>query len=201
MQKAADFSQTSVGRPLPGAKNAAQAIHVNTKLLLSLIPPLLGAGCMRQVTDTELTYPRYTGTAPWTIAGIRPGMTLEEVKKIKGEPARSLDNPPLDFQWVRSNSNGEFTVKVDAHGRITTVYGDALSAGDHTLVGSGASEEEVKALLGQGESKAMKSTGSFVIATPGKLLGAEHLYHNGDTTFRVIVMKDAGLTGVVAERK
>lgn len=101
---------------------------------------------MRQVTDTELTYPRYTGTAPWTIAGIRPGMTLEEVKKLKGEPAKSLGNPPLDFQWGRSASTAEFTVKVDAHGRITMVSGDSLSAGDRTLVGSGASEEEVKSV-------------------------------------------------------
>jgi len=174
---------------------------MKSNLLLMLVCPMLLVSCSREASDSASIYPRFTGTAPWTIAGIRPGLSLDDVKKLKGEPARAFGNPPLEFAWDLRSPPGTLTVRVDSSGRVKAVFGNSLSAGDRVLVGASASDDEVKAILGAGESHKMKSAGSFVLPTPSKQFGTEHYYQNGDATFRVIVMKDQGLTGIVAEQK
>lgn len=164
-----------------------------------LLAALLAAGCQREATDATAASRRYTGTAPWTVAGIRPGMTLDEVKRQRGEPAQAFGDPPRQFRWNRASSAGEFTATVDASGRVVAVHGDTLNAGDRVLAGASQDAEAVLQVLGKGEEKAIAHSGSYVIATPGKQSGTEYHYRNGDARFRVIVMKDRGLTGVVAE--
>lgn len=164
-----------------------------------LLAALLAAGCQREVTDATAANRRYTGTAPWAVAGIRPGTTLEEVKRERGEPAQAFGEPPRQFRWTRTAAQREFTATVDPGGSVVAVHGDTLTAGERVLAGASSGEEEILQVLGKGEEKKISSSGSYVIATPGKQSGTEYHYRNGDVRFRVIVMKDGGLTGVVAE--
>jgi hypothetical protein len=168
-----------------------------TKRLFVLLFPLLFAACTQEADDREMVYTRYTGTAAWTIDGARPGMTLAELKLLLGPPADSSGDPPTSVSWGYPSQG--LTVNVDANGRVTQVWGKTLKAGDVTVLGGGVSDAEIKGVLGKGESKSMTQSGSFVLPTPGKTVGAEHFYRNGDVRFRFIVMKGEGLTGIVAE--
>jgi len=162
----------------------------------------LAVGCRREVTDANATqYPPNVGAAVWTLAGVRPGMTLEAVKQFKGEPSKSFGHPPDEFRWDRSASGGELSVKVDREGVIIEAIGDAISVSNSVVLTTLASDEEVQAVLGTGTSKKiMGGSGAFVIALPAKQLGTQYEYNNGDVVFDVTVMKDQGLTGIVAKR-
>lgn len=159
---------------------------------------LLVAACAREADDVDSTYTRYTGTAAWTIDGTRPGMTLDELKRRKGEPDGFSGSPPSSIYWG-SPSNG-LTVNVDAKGRINEVWGTTLKAGDETLLSAGVNDADVTAVLGKSDAKSMTQPGSFVLPTPGKNVGTQHVYRNGDVRFRLIVMKRGGLTGITAEK-
>ncbi|MEQ1519001.1 MAG: hypothetical protein ABL931_21185 [Usitatibacteraceae bacterium] len=171
------------------------------KLLLFALLAFLVAGCMRESDDEESVYLRYKGNAPWTVTGVRPGMTLDELKKKRGEPSRTSGEPPNSFSWGGFSGWDQLTVETDSSGRITEVWGQRLMAGDQTLVSSGSTEADIKAVLGKGNIISMTQPGSFVLPTPGKKIGAKHYYRNGDVSFKLIVMKDQGITGIVAELK
>jgi hypothetical protein len=162
----------------------------------------LAVGCRREVTDANAThYPPHVGGAVWTLAGVRPGMTLETAKQLKGAPSKTFGNPPDEFSWDRSAAGGELTVKVDKDGTISEASGEAISVSNSVVLTTLASDEEVQAVLGTGTNqKIMGGSGAFVIALPAKQLGTQYEYHNGDVVFEVTVMKDRGLTGVVAKK-
>jgi len=165
--------------------------------ILLLLCLLILAGCIREAAEPESHYKRYTGTAPWTIEGARPGMTLDELKQRHGKPSGAHGNPPNSFSWQSPRLN----VSVDADGRVKEVWGNSLQVGGQTIVAAGLNDTDINAILGKGTSKSMSQPGSFVLPSPGKHIGNEHVYHNGDVSFRFIVMKDRGLTGIVAQRK
>jgi hypothetical protein len=160
---------------------------------------LLGlAGCMQQATDQESYLPRYTGNAPWTINGARPGMTLDEVRQTPGEPTRSVGTPPTSYSW-ESTSWRTLFVTVDANGRVVQVSGNALMAGDQTILSGSVSDADVKAVLGDGDVTRSTQPGSFVIPTPGKVVGTHHRYRNGNVTFGFSLTKEQGLRDITAE--
>ena len=165
--------------------------------IVVLAVALLSA-CMQQATDQDSYQPRYTGNALWTINGARPGMTLDEVRQQHGEPSRSFGKPPTDYAWETTSSRKLF-VTVDANGRIVQVGGNALMAGDKTLLGEGVSDADINAVLGAGAVSNTTQPGSFVIPTPGKVVGTYHRYRNGNVTFGFSVSKEQGLRGITAD--
>lgn len=190
---------------MPGAivarlNKCSLKVNVTRRLFLASLPWLV-FGCAREVDEEVSGHQRYTGTAPWTIGGARPGMMLAELKQHRGEPRGSFGVPPRGFIWGSSGELGEISVEMDADDRIRRVQGTDLSAGPLTLLGRGASNADVTAVLGKGVSKSMTQPGSFVAPTPGKQIGMQHYYRNGVAEFRIVVMKNTGLTGIVAEAK
>jgi hypothetical protein len=160
---------------------------------------LLGlAGCMQQAGDQESYLPRYTGSAPWTINGARPGMTLDEVRQKRGEPTRFFGTPPTSYSW-ESTSWRTLSVTVDANGRIVQVSGNALMAGDQTILSGSVSDADVKAVLGAGDVTSSTQPGSFVIPTSGKVVGTHHRYRNGNVTFAFSLTKEQGLRSITAD--
>ena len=166
--------------------------------LIALTAFLLSA-CMQQASDQESHLPRYTGNYLWTINGARPDMTLDEVRKIHGNPTRSFGNPPTSHSW-ESTSWRTLSVTVDASERIVQVSGNALMAGDKTILSGSISDADVKAVLGTGELSRSTQPGSFVIQTPGKVVGSHHRYRNGDVTFGFSLTKEQGLRDITAEK-
>ena len=101
---------------------------------------------------------------------------------------------------VISDTHGHFDPKIP---RIFAGVEHILHAGD---VGGGGILVQleqiapVTAVLGKSDAKSMTQPGSFVLPTPGKNVGTQHVYRNGDVRFRLIVMKRGGLTGITAEK-
>ena len=173
----------------------------STDIMKRKLPPLavlLLAACMQQATDQESYLPRYTGNTPWTINGARPGMTLDELRQKHGEPTRSFGTPPTNYSW-ESTSWRTLSVSVDANGRIVQVSGNALMAGDQTILSGSVSDADVKAVLGAGDVSSSTQPGSFVIPTPGKVVGTHHRYRNGNVTFGFSLTKEQGLRDITAE--
>lgn len=159
---------------------------------------LLLSACMQQASDQESYLPRYTGTDLWTINGARPGMMLDEVRKTHGNPTRSFGKPPTGHAW-ESTSWRTLSVTVDAHDRIVQVSGNALMAGDKTILSGSISDADVKAVLGTGDVSRSTQPGSFVIPTPGKVVGTHHIYRNGNVTFGFSLTKEQGLRDITAD--
>ena len=131
---------------------------------------LLLPGCYRQASDATApvsTRSRYTGSAPWTIDGVRPGQNFEEVKQLLGEPREIRDHKgPRTALWAGRNT----AVTFDPAGLVTEMMGSTVKAGDQILFRAGATEAEVAQILGPGEvQKSTRPKGSGVIA-----LGREH---------------------------
>ena len=168
------------------------------KRLVPLLALSLLAACMRQATEPESFLQRYTGNEPWTINGARPGMTLDDVRQFHGEPTRSSGTPPTGYSW-ESTSWRTLSVTVDMNGRIVQVAGNALMAGDKTILSGSVSEADVKAVLGPGVEARSVQPGSFVVPTPGKVVGTHHRYRDGNVSFGISLSKEQGIVGITAE--
>jgi hypothetical protein len=170
----------------------------NMRYKLVAFLALLLTACTQQVADQESYLPRYTGNDLWTINGVRPGMTLDEARKTHGNPTRSFGKPPTDHSW-ESTSWRTLSVTVDAHDRIVHVFGNALMAGDKTILSGSISDADIKAVLGPGEVSRSTQAGSFVMPTPGKVVGTHHRYRNGNVTFGFSLSKEQGLQSITAD--
>lgn len=157
------------------------------------------AACGREVVESAGQRKPYVGGEPWSVAGVRPGMDIDDVRRRFGEPQRSFGQPATGHAWEAPAVRQPFSVELDAQGRVRRVTGRALMAGTAVLLDGGASEDDVRAVLGAGERRGQRESGSFVIVTPGREVGAQLAYRNGDARFVLIVTGGQGLTGVVAE--
>lgn len=149
------------------------------------------AGCFRQVSDASAapSLPRYTGSAPWTIEGVRPGQTLADVKLLLGEPreTRGTANQPTLF-WSRP----EVAVTFDTQARVTEVMGSTLMAGGQVIVQGGASEAEVVQILGPGRvQKSSRPKGSGVISLGRVHIGTTLIYDHDGVRFELPVFGEA----------
>lgn len=162
-------------------------------LLAAALALLAPTACYREATDASaaITHPRshYTGTAPWTIDGVRPGQTFDEVKLLLGEPRDLRESYGQRFaRWGPRDT----AVSFDKSGRVTDVMGSTVKAGEQTIVSSGASEDEVAQILGPGKvQKSHRPKGSGVIS-----LGREHtsttlVYDNAGVRFELCVWGEA----------
>jgi hypothetical protein len=152
---------------------------------------LLVTACFRQVTDESaaIARPRYTGTAPWTIDGVRPGQPFDEVKQRLGEPREIVGavGPRTAF-WAKHST----VVTFGPDNRVTEVNGSQVQAGAQTLVWAGASEAEVMQILGPGRvDKRYRPKGSGVISLGREHTGTTVIYENNGVSFELPVFGEA----------
>ena len=142
--------------------------------------------CYREANDLTLSsvYPRYTGTAPWEIDGVRPGQSLAEIKRVRGEPARQLDTGPRPtFRWP---SPRDTTVTFDSAGRAIDLFGSTLTAEGRTLVDTGLEPAAIEHVLGKGRlEQHSQPTGSGVISLGRRITGSTVAYQNHGSLFEV----------------
>ncbi|RXK55237.1 hypothetical protein ESB00_04895 [Oleiharenicola lentus] len=167
-------------------------MSANRFTLRSLAPwlalaALLLAGCYREVTDESAMArrPRYTGTSPWTVDGVRPGDRYTAIRERLGEPR---DDRPGSSGRIATWNYGQLTVAFDREDRATEVMGQSIRAGNDTVITTGIPEAEVVQVLGHGETqKTSRPTGSGVIAIGRTHTHTTHLYENGGVRFEVSV--------------
>ncbi len=162
-----------------------------TRLAIGLLLLLPFAGCYKTASDETAMAPRprYTGTEPWTIDGVRPGQAFEEVKLLFGEPREIRGNTsPRTAFWSRHNT----VVTFDATGRVTEVMGSTVKAGNQIFVSSGANEAEVVQILGPGQvQESSRPKGSGVISLGRELTGTTLIYDRDGVRFELCVFGEA----------
>lgn len=136
------------------------------------------AGCWREATEPASFYSPYTGKDPLTIRGVSPGQSEEAVVALLGPPDRRNDagTQTGSIQWQRFP---DMVVTFDLRTRrVTDVLGNQLDAGGETVVSSGMSEADVRAVLGKpAASKGRyQPSGSGVISIGMKRAGATLSY-------------------------
>jgi hypothetical protein len=134
---------------------------------------------------------------PWTIRGLRIGMTPGEAERIMGPPTRS------NTSYGRTTTSwNDIGVTFDTAGKAVDILGDRLNAPTGAIiVQQGASEAEVVGRLGKGSVKgAYQPSGSGVISCGMNRVGAEHRYEDATTIYTVGVREDR-LTFVRAESR
>lgn len=145
------------------------------------------AGCYREATDST-GVSRYTGTAPWTIDGIRPGQSLDDARRLLGEPRDIRES--MGQRVVRWSSS-ETIVTTNTAGEILEIWGRSLSAGGQSLVQTGLSEAQVAQVLGRGKSTRLSTPSGFVISFGSKTTGHIFTYRNDGVTFEITVKEDS----------
>jgi len=153
---------------------------------------VLGAiGCQTRTGD-EMAYGPVS-TPPWTVGGVRVGMTPADVERVLGQPTRSTTS-----YGRTTNTYQEIGVTFDPDGKAVDILGDRLNAatGGGTDAGAvilqrGASEAEVVGRLGSGSAKgSYRPSGSGVISCGMKRVGGEHRYEDATTVYTVGVYED-----------
>lgn len=146
--------------------------------------------CYREVSDASFPIQtRYTGTAPWTIDGIRPGQTFDEVKRLLGEPLSSHESYGRRFaRW----GPRDLSISFDPTGRADDVMGSSVKADGQTIVPVGISEEAVQQILGPGKvQKSYRPKGSGVISLGREHIGTTLIYDNAGVRFELCVFGEA----------
>ena len=168
---------------------------------LGLAGLLALTACYREANDLTLSsaYPRYTGTAPWEIDGVRPGQTLAEIKRLRGEPVQQLDaGPRPTFRWPAPRDT---TVTFDSAGRAIDLFGSTLTAEGRTLVDTGLEPAAIEQVLGKGRvDQHAQPTGSGVISFGRRITGRTVAYQNHGSLFEVFTSTDR-ITAVRAQAK
>lgn len=142
-------------------------------------------GCETRTGD-EVAYGPVS-SPPWTVGGLRIGMTPDEAERIMGPPTRT------NTSYGRTtNSWNDIGVTFDADGKAVDILGDRLSAPTGAvIVQRGASEADVVGRLGKGSVKgSYRPGGSGVISCTMQRIGAEHRYQDATTVYTVGIYED-----------
>jgi transcription elongation factor len=150
-------------------------------------------GCQTRTGD-EVSYGPIV-SPPWTIRGLRIGMTASEAEGILGTPTRS--HTSYGRATISWNDTG---VTFDTDGKAIDILGDRLNTvAGGVIVQRGDSEDEVVGRLGAGSSKGnYRPSGSGVISCGMTRVGAEHRYEDATTTYSVGI-GEGGMTFVRAQ--
>lgn len=158
--------------------------------LLVLVATLVASACR----DEGEAIPAPPG--PWAVHGLVPGQPLESHTARLGPPARTFDGRRggSEFEW----RHPPIVVAVDARGLITTVWGDALTAGPDVRLVPGLSEAEVRRLMGPGKlDRVTRPRGSGVISISRVELGRTLTYQRDGVSY-IVGLRDDALTSVTA---
>ena len=152
------------------------------------------AGCYREVGDEGgVARPRYTGTAAWTIDGMRPGQTFEEFTSRFGQPRDLREH---DGERTATWNSGQLLAHFDREGCATEISGRSIRADADTLIYVGASEAEVVQVLGPGNTnKGTRPKGGGVFAMGSEHTHTIYAYENYGARFEVSVQFPAGSVG------
>lgn len=138
---------------------------------------------VRVLTDPS-PYARYAGTAPWTVAGVRPGDNVEAVIARLGPPAR--DNREGARRVVRWTGPEEIGITATATGEVVDVLGASLSAGGERILDRGFEGDSVETILGSARiERHYGPSGSGVISLGMKERGRTLRYDNAGVAFEV----------------
>lgn len=124
---------------------------------------------------------------PWTVGGVRPGMTTDEIERLLGPATASRTS-----YGITTTTWKEIIVTFDKGGRAAEVFGDRVTGPDGSAVVSrGVSEAEVIARLGPGRLKSSyQPSGSGVISCGSRRTGGERRYEDATTVYTVSVYED-----------
>jgi hypothetical protein len=141
------------------------------------------AGCMREASDLD-AHRRHTGTAPWSVEGVRPGDALGPHLTRLGPPARTTKAMASDVRtWT---SPGPLSVVTDAAGVVTDVTADSVESEGQDIVWSGLGQAEIERILGRGRVQKVTRPGSGVISIfGGKEVGRVLTYENQGVRFEL----------------
>lgn len=147
-------------------------------LAVAAVLLVVHGGCYRKAADPSSFYSPYTGNDPLTIRGVSPGQSEEAVVALLGPPDRRNDAgyQTESIQWQRFP---DMVVTFDLRTRrVTDVLGNQLDAGGESVVSSGMSEADVRAVLGKpAASKGRyQPAGSGVISIGMKRAGGTLTY-------------------------
>lgn len=154
--------------------------------LLALL--LLGARCsVRTATDSTGDNPYRRSSGPWSVDGVRTGMTLAEVKALLGEPTKQLPGHAQQaYQWK------EIWVTFNTKDLAIEIFGPTLSTLDRkSVLHSGMSESDVVQILGEGRmTKQYRPKGSGVITIGRELAGISHEYTDDNGRYTIWVYEN-----------
>jgi hypothetical protein len=142
-------------------------------------------GCETRTGDEASYGP--VARPPWTVNGLRIGMTPAEAEAVLGTPTRSTTSyGRTTLSW------NDIGATFDVAGKAVDILGDRLNAAaagtgaGSVIVQRGASEAEVVGRLGSGSVKGgYQPSGSGVISCGGRRVGAEHRYEDATTVYTV----------------
>lgn len=158
------------------------------RLRIAALAAFLTAGAIGCQTATDPD-PMYGPVAfpPWTVGGVRPGMTSHDVEQLLGEATSSRTN-----YSITTTTWKEISVTFDKGGRAVDILGDRVTAADgSTVVSRGASEAEVVGRLGPGKLRSSyQPSGSGVISCGSRRTGGERRYEDATTICTVSVYED-----------
>jgi hypothetical protein len=158
------------------------------RLRVAALAAFLGAGAIgcQTATDPDPTYGPLS-PPPWTIGGVRPGMTSNDVERLLGSATSSRTN-----YSVTTTTWQEISVTFDKEGRAIDVFGDRVTAADgSTVVSRGVSEAEVVGRLGPGKLRSSyQPSGSGVISCGSRRTGGERRYEDATTVYTVSIYED-----------
>ncbi len=157
---------------------------------LSMFVAACAVGCETRTGDEVAFGP--VASPPWTVGGLRIGMTASDAERILGTPTRSHTS------YGRTTTSwNEIGATFDVNGKAVDILGDRLNApavnapAGSVIVQRGASEAEIVGRLGPGSVKgAYQPSGSGVISCGSNRVGAEHRYQDATTVYTVGVHED-----------
>lgn len=149
-------------------------------------------GCYKVASDADFSeYTPYTGQAPLTVRGVRPGQTENDVVALLGPPDRRGDSGYriVSLQWQRFS---DMVVTLDGTGRVSEVLGDRLTAGDEVVVSHGMSEADVRRVLGKpAKSRShYRPSGSGVISLGRKRTGGTLSYRRDEQAIEITLLEN-----------
>jgi hypothetical protein len=135
-----------------------------------------------------------------TVDGLLPGMTLEQIRRDKGEPTwseRTRDS--VHHGWRLTPDGDVVTAAVDAGGTVTEVHGARLRSGADTLVNPGDTLEWLRSQFDVRKVDSLSTPSAGVISWPQRT-GAVWLLRRDGLDYRFHVSDRQGLIAIVVRR-
>ena len=128
----------------------------------------------------------------WTIDGVRPGLSFEQIQARFGEPDTSFG--PENARG-HTFSQRSLTVECDSEGTVSHVYGRVLEHNGKAVLRAGDPGPAVVSTLGEGYIIKRYSPKGSVIATGSVPNGADHYHRDETMRLHVLVNREGTIGG------
>jgi len=151
---------------------------------LAVALALSTSACYQRVVTGDPVEPRSEG--PWSVEGIRIGMTWEEARDVLGPSLETIGSDGRTHRWGPPK---EVHVTFNVHGRAVDIVGNSLlDLTGRTVVWSGAEDEQVVQALGEGRvTRHYRPSGSGVISLGRELAGSSREYTDDVAQYTVSI--------------